>query len=324
MALSRRPDGGEHPHGPVGRARARHGGTAARLLAVGVLAGLLAACGGTSSGSGTSGGGPASSGGGPSSTRPTPTTTVPSTTAPPTQATTVLRVYFMRQDHLGVGHRRVAVTLTPAKVALTALLAGPTALERSAGLSTTVPAGTRLLGVSISAGTATVDLSSEFASGGGSLSTQARLAQVAFTVTQFPTVSRVTFELAGTPVTVFGSEGLVLDHPVTRSTFEDLLPPIFPEAPAPGDTVSSPVRVTGSANVFEAQFRVEIRDGAGRVLADQGVMATSGTGTRGTFDATVAYHLATTGPGTVTFYDLSAKDGSRQDVVDIPVTLTAA
>lgn len=235
----------------------------------------------------------------------------------------MLRLYYMRQDHLGVAHRRVAPTITPARVALTDLLAGPSQAERDAGLSTAIPAGTRLLGVSISNGTATVDLSGEFASGGGSLSTQARLAQVAFTVTQFPTVSRIAFELAGTPVTVFGSEGLVLDQPTTRSSFEDLLPPIFPETPAPGDVVASPVRVTGSANVFEAEFRVEVRDSADRVLADQSVMATSGTGTRGTFDTTVAFHVQSTGAGTVTFYDISAKDGSRQDVVGIPVTLVA-
>ena len=68
------------------------------------------------------------------------------------------------------------------------LLAGPNPLEARAGVTTVIPAGTRLLGLTISKGVATVDLSSEFESGGGSASMFARLAQVACTLDQFPTL----------------------------------------------------------------------------------------------------------------------------------------
>ena len=98
--------------------------------------------------------------------------------------------------------------------ALTDLLAGPTEVERSDGISTAVPAGTRLLGLVVSDGLATVDLSSEFESGGGSLSMMARLGQVDCTLDQFPTVDGVSFELDGEPVDVFSGEGIVLDKPV--------------------------------------------------------------------------------------------------------------
>ena len=47
-----------------------------------------------------------------------------------------------------------------------------------------IPAGTRYLGVEVSGGVATVDLSREFESGGGSLSMISRVAQVVFTVTR--------------------------------------------------------------------------------------------------------------------------------------------
>ncbi len=255
-----------------------------------------------------------------------PTTGAPSTTAgatttaPPAQTVDV-RVYFLHGETIDVAHREVPATPRVAAAAMMELLAGPTEADRAAGLSSAVPTGTRLRSVEVASGTATVDLSGQFASGGGSLSMTARLAQVTFTLTQFPTVSRVVFELDGAPVTVFGGEGIVLDHPSTRASFEALAPAILVEFPGRGWAVESPIEISGSADVFEAQFRVELTDAGGSVLAARAVMATAGTGTRGTFSLSVPYALATAGPGTLTVFDLSPKDGSRIDVVQIPLQL---
>lgn len=253
-----------------------------------------------------------------------PATTATTSGPAPTSATGApvdLRAYFLHGDKLDVAHRSVPATVEVARAALTELLAGPTSADVAAGLASTVPTGTRLLGIDVAGGTATVDLSGEYASGGGSLSMTARLAQVTFTLTQFPTVNQVTFRLDGKPVTVFGGEGIVLDHPSTRASFESLTPPILVEFPARGATTGSPIRVSGSANVFEAQFRMELTDPTGRVLAGHAVTATAGTGTRGAFDTSVAYS-GYRGPATLTAFDVSPKDGSRIDVVRIPVQLT--
>ena len=99
-----------------------------------------------------------------------------------------------------------------------ALLAGPTPAERVSGVSTAIPAGTQLLGISIDGGVATVDLTSEYQSGGSSHSMQVRLGQVVCTLTQFPTVRSVRFRLDGAPVNVLSSEGIVLDHPSAGTT----------------------------------------------------------------------------------------------------------
>jgi len=272
----------------------------------------------------------------PPSTAPT-ASTVPVTTGPPptalpaphpTATTPVggvdVRVYFLRGDRIGVAHRRVAPTTAVARAAMTELLAGPSTAESAAGLASTIPTGTRLRGIDIAGGVATVDLTGTFGSGGGSLSMTGRLAEVTFTLTQFPTVSGVAFRMDGTPVTVFGGEGIVLDHPATRASFEALTPAILVETPAPADQLVSPVRVTGTADVFEATFQVQLSDQAGRVIASRIVTATAGTGTRGTFDVTVPYTLAAEGEGRLAVFDLSAKDGSRRDEVDIPVALAAA
>lgn len=235
-----------------------------------------------------------------------------------------LRVYFLHGDKIDVAHRAVPATQSVAAAAMTQLLAGPAAADRTAGLASAIPSATRLLGINIADGTATVDLSGDFASGGGSLSMSGRLAQVTYTLTQFPSVSQVTFRMDGKPVTVFGGEGILLDHPSTRASFETLTPPILAEFPGRGWTVQSPIRVTGTANVFEAQFTVELTDASGRVLAHQPVHATSGSGTRGTFDTIVHYTLATAGTGTLSLFDNSPKDGSQIDLVQIPVQLSAA
>ena len=72
--------------------------------------------------------------------------------------------------------------------------------------------------------------------------------------------------------------------------------------------MGNPARVTGIANVFEATFLVALLDAGGQELFDQPVMATCGTGCRGTFDVTIRYTVAGQW-GTLRVYNLSAKDG---------------
>jgi germination protein M len=187
-----------------------------------------------------------------------------------------------------------------------------------------VPAGTKLLGLSIKDGIATVDLSSEFESGGGSASAITRLGQVVFTLTQFPTVKSVRFQIEGRNVTVFGSEGIVLDGPVGRADYVDLLPAVFVDRPAYGAAIGNPARITGSADVFEATFQIELRNGAGQPVADEHVMATCGTGCRGTFDVTVRYDVPKAQWGWLRVFVSSAMDGSPENVREYPVWLTPA
>ena len=261
----------------------------------------------------------------PTSVTPTivPTTSLAptSTTTTPTPATMDVRVYFMRGDTIDVAHRTITSTRQVATAAMTELLAGPSPSDRTAGLATFIPSSTHLLGINIANGIATVDLSAAFSGGGGSLSMTGRLAQVTYTMTQFPTVTGVVFELDGTPVTVFGGEGIILDHPATRASFESVTPPILVESPGRGWSVHTPLRITGTANVFEAQFRAELTDSRGQVIATQSIHATSGTGTRGSFDSSIVFAGSATGPATLTVFDISPKDGARVDVVTVPLEL---
>ena len=68
--------------------------------------------------------------------------------------------------------------------------------------------------------------------------------------------------------------------------------------------------MTGNANVFEATFRMSILDASGKVIADVQVMATCGSGCRGTFDTTIPYAVSKGQYGTLHAYNPSAKDGT--------------
>ena len=84
--------------------------------------------------------------------------------------------------------------------------------------------------------------------------------------------------------------------------------------------MSSPLRVTGTADTFEATFDYDLLDPAGKVLSHHFVTATSGSGTRGTFDFTIPFE-APNGLGKLVVYERSAADGSRIHQVEIPLTL---
>lgn len=276
------------------------------LLTVSAALLLVAACGGSSTPSAQ------------------PTTAPPSATAasvaPTTAAVRGTRVYFLQREKVVSVYRDVPVSGgAVASASVRALLAGPTAAERAAGLSSAVPPSTSLRGVAISAGTADVDLSRAYESGGGSLSMSARLMQVVFTLTQFPTVQRVTWRLDGKPVKVFGGEGIVLDRPATRAQYAAFLPPIFIDSPARGEPVTSPVTVRGLANVYEGQFLVEVTDAAGKALVRQ--RATAATGSWTAFATTLRFAVREPGIGRITGFDYSAKDGSRVDELAVPVAL---
>lgn len=235
-------------------------------------------------------------------------------------STSTASVFLLRNEKVGPV-RRPVVAATPARSAMSELLAGPTAREQAEGLVTMIPVGTRLLGVVISNGIATVDLSKEFTTGGGSLSMQARVAQVVYTLTQFSTASSVNFKVDGAPLTVLGGEGITLDTPQTRADSENMTPAILVESPLPFDRVLSPTKITGTANTFEATFQITVTDSAGKKVYDHFATATSGSGTRGTFDESVTFSAAAPGRGTLEVFESSAEDGRAINVVKIPVDL---
>jgi len=139
----------------------------------------------------------------------------------------------------------------------------------------------------------------------GKPGTREALAQQVYTLTQFPGARTV--EIDGTRY--------------SRADFEDQTPQILVESPLRSQTVRSPLRARGTANTFEATFQYDLVAPDGSVLTTHFVTATSGSGTRGTFDFAVPFTVDRAGNGKLVVYERSAEDGSRIHQVEIPVRL---
>jgi hypothetical protein len=151
----------------------------------------------------------------------------------------------------------------------------------------------------------------------------ARVAQVVYTLTQFPGVERVRFEIAGEPVESIGGEGVVVDgEGAGRDAFEAALPAILVESPTPGAAVTSPVTVSGLANTFEATIRYTVTDPEGLIL-EEGFHTGGGTADDwGPFEFAVEFDTERSGLGAVIVFESSPEDGSQVNVVEIPVRMS--
>jgi hypothetical protein len=250
--------------------------------------------------------------GAPADTSATPpgSTTPALGTDPGRPGTITIQLWFARDGRLAPTRRTRPATLATSRLALTELTAGPSAAEDRAGLTTglTTDAGSTIEG--ISGGVETVRFGSAFYTGGAA-AVRLRQAQVVYTLTQFPTVSRVRFV----------GDGQGTATPVGRGQYADLLPPIVVSDPVIGQRVTSPITVAGTADVFEATVNVRLLDAAGRQIATAFTTASCGSGCRGDYQIRLPYRSGGERAATVEVYWVSPKDGSRSDVVPVPVRL---
>jgi hypothetical protein len=213
--------------------------------------------------------------------------------------TVEVRVYWLRDGKVWPALREVLETGGVANAAVAELLQGPTDQEAAdLDFTTAIPEEIDSAEITIADRVARVELRAELP--------EEPLAQVVYTLTQFPTVSSV--EIQG--------------RTVMRADFEDLTPAILVESPLPFEEVTTPLRVTGTANTFEANFQYELTDTDGLIVDENFVTATSGTGTRGTFDFTTdPFTVNFDGVGSLIVFENSAKDGSRINLVEIPLRM---
>ena len=209
-----------------------------------------------------------------------PTTTAPSTTAAtttvPAPTPITVTVFRVRDGHLVAGIEHVQGTRAVAAASL-------------AALELTAP-------ISISNGTATVDRDD---------ATREQVAEMVYTLTQYPTIQRVD---------VAGKTGL------TRADVAAFVPPILVERPAAGATTGKTIAVSGSADVYEATVVPRPPPAAKVVCRKRVCTAAEGAPGRGPFSGTLV--APASGHYVVAAYSPSAMDGSPQHEQDFPVTVT--
>ncbi len=150
----------------------------------------------------------------------------PSTRQPGNEQTP--NVYWLRSKE---NDKNVALVPQPVKVAsvlpnqpleaaFQTLLAGPT----EGTDSTTIPKGTKLLSLKSENDEVHVNLSEDFTSGGGSTSMMGRVGQVVYTATTLNPKAKVYIDVNGKPLDVLGGEGVELQQPLTRESFQKNYP----------------------------------------------------------------------------------------------------
>jgi hypothetical protein len=200
-------------------------------------------------------------------------------------------VYFLLDDQVWPAARDVVQGEGAAESVVDALATGPSPNEAEMGLTGGFPDGVE---VSVAGGVARVESETD-------LTTEQR-AQLVYSLTQ----------------AAVGVDSVELDgDSYTRADFEEQTPAVLVESPLPFAGVTPPITVTGTANTFEATFHYELVDAAGAVVDDDFVTATSGTGTRGTFEFTTA---DVEDVFALVVFERSAEDGSRMREVRIPLT----
>jgi hypothetical protein len=204
------------------------------------------------------------------------------------------------------------------------LLVGPTLPEQdgSPSLATAIPEGTRLRGVSVDGGIATIDLSSQFAAPSGTFGEAARLEQVIFTLTRFEDIDAVNFSIEGEPVNIFGGHGIELHEPADRTRISTAVSAILIDSPAYWGVAANPLVASGSTNVCDGALELVLADADGLILWEGSPTVACGAEHRGDWSISIPYDIDEAQIGALIVWEQSDQDWSQPNIREHPVFLS--
>lgn len=199
--------------------------------------------------------------------------------------------------------------------------------------STPIPRGAQIRDVRIDGETATVDWSAEVLEASAGAEGEALgIQEVVWTLTEFPTVRRVSFTVEGKTsgeasngreiADWWGHVGLTR-QPFTRDEAIEVLEPITLWEPLDGDGVGAEIRVEGEASTFEANVAFRLFDASGKQVLVTSTTASEGAPGRGTFSSTIGIPNPPSEAETwrLEAYESSAEDGSDSFVESRSITV---
>jgi germination protein M len=148
--------------------------------------------------------------------------------ASPPQRPTVrkARLFFVSVDPNGKLQmksviRAIPSSDSPLRDTLDALLKGPTSQELNTGLLSMIPTESRVRNVTVRDDTAYIDFTEGFRFNAQGLEAlTAQLRQVVYAATEFPSVKKVQVLIEGRKVQYLGTEGVRIDVPLSRASFQ--------------------------------------------------------------------------------------------------------
>ena len=133
-----------------------------------------------------------------------------------------VKVFFPKNSQILPVERALPEGRVPAEQALESLLNGPTTQEKAEGFFSEIPPGTRGKIVSNDGGVMTIDFSRELGQyGGGTARVQALLSQIVLTFCEIKGVDRVKLLISGREGLALGSEGFVIEKPLSKKDIPD-------------------------------------------------------------------------------------------------------
>ncbi len=258
-----------------------------------------------------------------SSARQTPGTQVPSDQISP-DGKLNLAVYYVKMIESDTYLIREVHQVPPAgeaaKIAVEELINVDPSTPGAARL---LPADTKVRGVTIKDGLATIDFSGDVLRANvGALGELMGIQSIVNTLTELPGIEKVSFMVEGEvneeAMNWWGHVGLY-NQPFTRDVSKVYEPAIWVTSPAPGQKVAAPLVVHGSARVFEATVNASLADESGKILAQGYGTAAVGAPGRGDFEISLPFTSPSPGNGKLTVFWKSPKDGKDMDEVTVPV-----
>lgn len=247
----------------------------------------------------------------------------PSTPSQPAAKKVSVPVYYLKSgesDIYMVREVHVVSTTDARKAALEELIKG---VPKTEGAFRVLPESTRIQNIEVDNGLATIDFSSEVLNANvGSAEEALGISSIVNTLTEFPEIERVSFTVNGKvderTQDWWGHVGLY-EQPFESNISKVWEPAIWVTSPSPGQKISSPLTVTGTACVFEAAISLRLVTSEGQKLAEIFTTATSGAPDRGTFEVELDFSVPDSSDGYLEVFSNSPKDGSEINLVRVPI-----